>query len=75
MIVTRKRVIGTKVLGSLRYGHRRQGAYCAAEWALHPTARNGVAIARSKLSTSIFQLGNYLHAAARRGVEKRQICG
>jgi len=74
MIVTRKRVIGTKVLGSLRYGHRRQGAYCAAEWALQPAARYGVAIARSTLSNFYFPVRKLSSGscAPRCGKERRK---
>jgi len=75
MIVTRKRLIGTKLLRSLSYGIEdnvltalQNGRFSLQQGTVWP-------LLAAHCLTSIFQLGSYPHAAARRGVEKRQICG
>ena len=55
MIVTRKRLMGTKVLRSLRYGIEDKVLTALRNGALQPATRDGAATARSTLSTSIFQ--------------------
>jgi len=55
MIVTRKRLMGTKVLRSLRYGIEGKVLTALRNGALQPATRDGAATARSTLSTSIFQ--------------------